>query len=57
MLYIMDGAILDRYEGQLGRLRSGRSCIEWRASKGLSIEALTELAKEMLGQVAQRIGG
>ena len=57
MLYIMDAAILDRYEDRLGKLRSGKSCVEWRASKSLTSNALTELADEMLRELARRRGG
>ncbi len=54
MLYVMDSALLDRYEAELGKLRSGKSCIEYRASKTLSAGELEELAKRMLAELASR---
>jgi uncharacterized protein YdhG (YjbR/CyaY superfamily) len=48
MLYIMAPGVLDRYEDRLGHLRSGRSCIEYRASTTLTMDELRDLAREML---------
>jgi uncharacterized protein YdhG (YjbR/CyaY superfamily) len=54
MLYVMNAVVLDRYDERLGELRSGKSCVEWRATKGLSIEQLTELADAMLKEAQWR---
>lgn len=56
MLYIMNSGVLDRYEDQLGKLRSGKSCVEWRAGNDLSMDELKELACKMLGEVAAETG-
>ena len=53
MLYIMKSGVLDRYADQLGKLRSGRSCIEWKASKTMTLDELKALAEKMLGEVAE----
>jgi hypothetical protein len=53
MLYIMNAAILDRYEDRLGKLRSGKSCVEWRASRLLTMGALAKLTEQMLRDVAR----
>lgn len=50
MLYVMAGGVLDRHEATLGSLRSGRSCVEWRASKTLSLDDLDALADRMLAE-------
>ncbi len=51
MLYIMADGVLDRYEDRLGPLRSGRSCIQYRASRALSMDELRDLAREMLRSI------
>ena len=56
MLYVMNAGLLDRYAERLGPLRSGRSCVEWRATRRLSLEALTALVEELLGEEARRLG-
>lgn len=53
MLYLMLQEILDEHEPALGRLRSGRSCVEWKASRTLSLDELDALAQRMLEQAAQ----
>ena len=52
VLYVMNASVLGRYAKQLGPLRSGKSCIDWRATKALSIEDLTRLAEQMLRETA-----
>ena len=52
MLYVMNADVLDRYEDNLDGLRSGKSCIDWRATKTLSIDELTNLADQMLRDAA-----
>lgn len=48
MLYIMVQSVLDQYEDRLGKLRSGKSCIDFRETKDLPIASLTKLAEQML---------
>jgi uncharacterized protein YdhG (YjbR/CyaY superfamily) len=48
MLYVMAPGVLDRHAEELGRLRSGKSCIEFKASKSLTIEQLDALAGELI---------
>jgi hypothetical protein len=55
MLYVMNAALLDEFAPRLGRLRSGRSCIEWRESKTLPLEDLAALADEILSEAARRL--
>lgn len=57
MLYVMNSALLDEFEPRLGKLRSGRSCIEWRDSKALSLKDLGALADEILAEAARRVTG
>lgn len=54
MLYIMAGGVLDRYASRLGKLRSGKSCIEWRGSDDLPLEELRGLAQQILRDVRDR---
>jgi hypothetical protein len=56
MLYVMNAALLDAYAERLGKLRSGRSCIEWRETKQLSLEELGALVDEILAEEARRLG-
>ncbi|MEM9588579.1 MAG: DUF1801 domain-containing protein [Planctomycetota bacterium] len=57
MFYIMLPEILDQYADQLGRLRSGKSCIEWRSTKLMSLEQLEAIAATILEEVAEGIRG
>jgi uncharacterized protein YdhG (YjbR/CyaY superfamily) len=52
MLYIMAAGVLDRYVDRLGKLRSGRSCVEFRPSENTTIDELEELAGRMLDETA-----
>jgi uncharacterized protein YdhG (YjbR/CyaY superfamily) len=56
MLYVMNTALLDGYAERLGKLRSGRSCIEWRETKQLSLKDLGTLVDEILAEEARRLG-
>ncbi len=56
MLYIMVTSVLDEHAEELGRLRSGRSCIEWKGSKTLPLDELELLAESMLAQAAHARG-
>ena len=52
VLYVMNAGVVDRYADRLGSVRSGRSCVEWRATKTLTIEELTKLAGDILRDAA-----
>ncbi len=56
MLYVMNTALLDSFAERLGKLRSGRSCIEWRETKQLSLKDLGALIDEILAEEARRLG-
>ena len=53
MLYIMQQAVLDAHENTLGKLRSGKSCVVWKASKDLTLPELEELADQMLREAGE----
>ncbi len=53
MLYIMKSGVLDRHEKVLGRLRSGRSCVEWKETPALPLAALRDLARTMLTEAGR----
>ena len=48
MLYIMVHEVVDRYADQLGELWTGKSCIELKATKSLTLDDLKKLARKML---------
>ena len=56
LLYIMVSSVLDEHAAELGRLRSGRSCVEWKASRTLSLDELEMLTETMLLEAAQARG-
>jgi uncharacterized protein YdhG (YjbR/CyaY superfamily) len=56
MLYIMVSSVLDDHAEELGRLRSGRTCIEWKDSRALPLDELEMLAETMLLEAAQARG-
>jgi len=49
-MYVMVTSVLDRHAETLGRLRSGRSCVEFKASKTLTLEELDALADVLYGE-------
>ncbi len=53
MLYVMAQGVLDKHDDTLGRLRSGKSCVEWRASKTLTLDELHDLARIMIREAAR----
>ena len=55
MFYLMRHSILDKYEKQLGKLRTGKSCIVYKASKSLSMEQLQTLIRKMLSEIPASI--
>lgn len=52
MLYVMAPGVLDAFADRLGRLRSGRSCVEWRETADMTLDRLRQLAGEILDRVA-----
>jgi uncharacterized protein YdhG (YjbR/CyaY superfamily) len=54
MLYVMNAAVLDRYEGRLAGLRSGKSCIDWRETNGMDWQTLMKLVATMLAESVRR---
>jgi len=50
MLYIMAPGVLDEFEERLGPLRSGNSCVEFRATKTVSEADLWRMTEEMLAR-------
>ena len=54
MFYLMDHATLDDFDERLGRLRSGRGCIEYRATRERTLPELRQLVSDMLSVSARR---
>ena len=54
MFYLMVSSVLDDHLIELGRLRSGRSCVEWKNSAHLPLEELRKLAPKLLAEAARR---
>jgi uncharacterized protein YdhG (YjbR/CyaY superfamily) len=54
MFYLMVSSVLDDHLVKLGRLRSGRSCVEWKDSAHLPLEELRQLAPQMLAEAGRR---
>lgn len=57
MLYVMAQDVLDRHEPTLGRLRSGRSCVEYKGSKTLAFDDLRALAPTLYREARKSIEG
>ncbi len=57
MLYVMAQGVLDRHESTLGRLRSGRSCVEYKGSKTLAFDDLRALAPTLYREARESIEG
>lgn len=57
MLYVMAPGVLDRHAEKLGKLRSGRSCVEFKPSRTLSIEDLDALADVLYREAREALGG
>ena len=53
ILYITKHEAIDPFAKELGKHRSGKSCIEMKPSKALSAERLEELAGEMLAALGK----
>lgn len=54
MFYCMVEPVLDRHAEKLGTLRSGRSCIEYRGNRKLSLDEVRDIARHMLAELAER---
>jgi uncharacterized protein YdhG (YjbR/CyaY superfamily) len=54
MFYCMDAPLLDEYADRLGKNRSGKTCVEYRATRTLSLEELRVLMPEILARQAKR---
>lgn len=52
MFYLMIGKILQKHRKELGKLLSGKSCVDYHENKSLSREALNALIKDMLNEAA-----
>ena len=57
VLYVMVTSVLDRHATTLGPLRSGRSCVEFKASKTLSLEELDALAEVLYREAVTALSG
>ena len=57
MLYVMVTDVLDHHEKALGSLRSGRSCVEFKASKTLTLEELDALADVLYREARESLAG
>lgn len=55
MLYIMCPGVLDEFDQDMGRLRSGKSCMEWRPGKKISDTELRDLARRIVARAAESI--
>lgn len=54
MLYVMDSELLDQHAERLGRLRSGKSCLDLRETKALPLAELEKLAVELVRELGRR---
>jgi hypothetical protein len=57
MLHLMAPGVLDRHAEALGSLRSGKSCVEFRASKTMTLEELDALADVVYREARESMGG
>ena len=51
MFYVMSSAHLDRFATELGKSRTGKSCIAMKATKALSLAQLEALAARILAEL------
>ncbi len=54
MTYCMVRIVMDNHVGPLGKLRSGGSCIDFKASKTVSPDALRHVARDILADLANQ---
>ena len=54
MFYLMDQAILDRYEDRLDGLRTGRSCMKFKATETLTLDQVRKLVERILKDSARK---
>lgn len=52
MLYIMGGTLVAQYADRLGTLADGKSCIQYRACRQLTLEQVRAIVSEMLAKAA-----
>jgi len=57
MLYVMAPGVLDRHAEKLGRLRSAKSCVDFKASKTMTLEQLDALADVLCREAREALGG
>ena len=55
MFYCMRAGVLDRHDDTLGKLRSGRSCIDFRETKDLSFDDLRKIARKILANAKKTL--
>ena len=53
LFYLMDPAVLDAFEERLGPLRTGKSCVEYRATRDLTLRESRRLILELLAASAR----
>jgi len=56
MFYCMQSSLLDKFDDRLGKLRSGRGCVEYRGSKAMTFEDVRKTVQEILDQLSRRFG-
>jgi uncharacterized protein YdhG (YjbR/CyaY superfamily) len=57
MIYVMATEVLDRHADVLGRLRSGQTCVDIKASKTLSLDDLDSLADVLYREARESMEG
>lgn len=55
MFYCMVQPALDKHEKKFGRLRSGKSCVEYRAAKHITMDEMRETARQVLTDAATMV--
>lgn len=55
MFYLMVTAVLDKYEDQLGKLRTGKSCLLYKETKEITKDQLDKLIDKMLVETKKLI--
>ena len=57
VLYVMAPGVLDRHAEKLGSLRSGKSCVELKASKTMTLDELDALADVLFREARESMAG
>lgn len=55
MLYIMAPGVLDAWAPKLGALRSGKSCVDFKATKSTTLDELRAMAAAMLADARRSL--